>query len=181
MTNRGNDRRQLFFEAPDYQAVLDSLGASLPKADVDLHAYHVMPNHLHLVLVPRSPGAVSAYLQRVLCCIACHHRTRTATVGMGHVFQRRFWSRVIGDAFGYLSALEYVEDNARRGGLVSRAEDWPWGSLWERVNGGRRLLAEPLVALPSDWTELVNQGQSDDVLAALRSLPKRGRPPNRPV
>jgi putative transposase len=95
---------------------------------------------------------------------------------LGHVFQHRFWSQPILDARDYLVALRYVEDNAHRSGLVERAEDWRWGSLWERVTGGRRLLSAPLVVLPPNWVELVNEGQLADVLAAFRKSRGRGRP-----
>jgi putative transposase len=175
VTNRGNDRRQLFFQEADYQAVLEILSESARKIPVDLHGYNVMPNHLHLVVLQKETGAVSAYLQRALCGIARNHRFGTRTAGMGHVFQSRFWGQALWEARDYLIGLRYVEDNARRGGLVKRAENWPWGSLWERVTHGRHLLSEPLMELPPNWVELVNEGQVAEVLAALRKADGRGK------
>ena len=89
---------------------------------------------------------------------------------MGNVFI----SHVISDERHYLTGLRYVEDNAREAGIVARAEDWRWGSLWERVTGQRSLLAPSLVPLPADWVDLVNQGQAPADLSFFRS-PTRAR------
>jgi putative transposase len=109
-------------------------------------------------------------LRRVTCCSARYYRKHTSSIGLGHVYQDRFWSAALSDEARYLVGLRYVEDNARRAGLVRCAEEWQWGSLWERVGGDRKLLAPSLVPLPENWVELVNRGQSDEELAQLRSV-----------
>jgi len=172
--NRGVDRRKIFFQAADYEAFLGSLAESASRYHVDVLAYIALVNHFHLVLRQHSEGAISALLRRVTCCSACHYRKQTASVGLGHVYQSRFWSHVLWTEARYLVGLRYVEDNARSAGLVRRAEDWRWGSLWERTGGERKLLAPSLVPLPENWAELVNHGQSAEELAPLRS-PARAR------
>jgi putative transposase len=164
------DRRKVFLQPADYEAFLGSLAESAARYDVDVIGYNVLDNHFHLVLRQRSEGAVSAMLRRLTCCSARHYRKQTSSIGLGHVYQSRFWSHVLGDEAHYLIGLRYVEDNARRAGLVQRAEDWRWGSLWERTGGDRKLLAPSLVRLPENWVEIVNHGQSDEDLAPLRSI-----------
>jgi len=136
---------------------------------VDVFGCNVMPNHLRLLLRQRSEGASAAALRRVSGGSACHYRRTASTVGLGHVCQRRFWSPVISDEQHYVTGLRYVEDNARQGAVVRRAEDWQWGSLWERVTGGRRVLAPSLVQLPENRVELVSQGLSEADLKPFRS------------
>jgi putative transposase len=169
VVNRGIDKRQLFFQAADYEEFMVLLVEAVSRFAVDVFGYNVMPNHFHLLLRQRSEGAISAALRRVSGGSAYHYRRTTSTVGLGHVYQRRFWSHVISDEQHYVTGLRYVEDNARQGGLVGRAEDWQWGSLWERVTGGRRVLAPSLVQLPENWVELVNQGLSEADLKPFRS------------
>jgi len=77
---------------------------------------------------------------------------------MGHVYQRRFWSSVITTDEECFCVLRYIEANPLRAKLVTRAEDWVWGSLWERTTHGRAILACPPVSLPPNWSDLVNQG-----------------------
>jgi len=75
----------------------------------------------------------------------------------------------VGDEQHYLTALRYVEDNAHHGRLVRRAEDWQWGSLWERLTGNRSILPPSLATLPENWVELVNQELSETDLEPFRS------------
>jgi len=169
VVNRGVDRRQLFFQPADYESFMSLLAACASRYSVDVFGYNVMPNHFHLLLRQRSEGAISAFLHRLAGGSACYYRRATSSVGLGHVYQRRFWSHVVSDERHYLIGLRYVEDNARAARLVVRAEDWRWGSLWERVTGGRSLLAPSPVALPAQWVDLVNQGQPPDDLQPFRT------------
>jgi putative transposase len=175
ITNRGNDKRQLFFEAVDYERFIELLGKASERFAVDVLAYGVMPNHFHLVLRQSEPGAVSAYMHWVSYRNACHFRKTTATTGLGHVFQRRFWSDVLGNERHYFAALRYVEANGLRARLVERAEDWRWGSLWERVTHGRTLLTDSPVPLPAEWLGVVNGIQPTEELELFLSRRSRRR------
>lgn len=180
VVNRGVDKRQLFFQPADYEGCMKLLVEAVSRFQVDVFGYNVMPTHFHILLRQRSEGAISAMLRRVAGGSACHYRRATASVGLGHVYQRHFWSHVVGDEQHYLTALRYVEDNALHGRLVRRAEDWQWGSLWERLTGNRSILAPSLVTLPENWVELVNQELSETDLEPFRS-PTRARYHFRPV
>ncbi len=73
----------------------------------------------------------------------------------------------------------YVERNALRAGLISRAEDWRWGSLsrWleEPVREPRLLSALPIARSPR-WTERVNRPLTATELKAVRNSVNRGYP-----
>jgi putative transposase len=174
-TSRGVDRRQIFFQPRDYEGFLALLRDAALKFKVDVFAYCAMPNHFHLLVMQRVEGAIPAFLHRLVGGSACHYRRRTSSVGLGHVYQRRYWSRVVINERHYLTTLRYVEDNPRRAGLVRRSEDWPWGSLWERVNTSRSIVVPSLVPLSADWVEVVNQDLADEELRSLRP-PTRSRP-----
>ena len=176
IVNRGVERRPIFLQRSDYIAFAGSLADAARRFAVDLDGYCCLTTHFHLVVRQREPYAIVSYLHRISTLSAMRLREGTGTVGFGHVYQRRYWSQVLADAEQYVATLRYVEDNARRAGLVSRAEHWEWGSLWERVTAGRRLLTPPAVSLPPDWVSLVNKEQPPDVLEAIRRPAKRGRP-----
>lgn len=179
VTNRGNDRRQVFLEVVDFQHFVDLLEDGVRRFAVDVYGYNVMPNHFHVIGSQREPGAISAYFHRVSCLSAGNFRWATSTVGLGHVFQRRFWSQAITDERHFLTTLKYVEANAHRACLVERAEDWEWGSLWERLNQGRRIISPAPVALPVDWCHIVNRPLPPEMLESLRNPSRRGRPRRR--
>lgn len=175
VTNRGNDRRQVFFQEADYRDFIALLRDGLSRCAVDVFGYNTMPNHFHIVLGQREPGAISAYLHRVTCLTACNLRWSTSSAGMGHVFQRRFWSKVIAAETEFRTVLKYVEANALRAGLVQQAEQWEWGSLSERMRPVWQVISHPPVPLPEDWCQLVNRPLPPSVLAELRSRRRPGR------
>jgi hypothetical protein len=61
------------------------------------------------------------------------------TVGYGPLYQGRFKSFPIQRDEHLLSVCRYVERNPLRAGIVERAEDWRWSSLWHRLNPGQKL------------------------------------------
>jgi hypothetical protein len=56
---RGNDRQPCFFAEADYRFYLDSLGAAAQHYAVQVHAYVLMANHIHLLVTPLAAGASS--------------------------------------------------------------------------------------------------------------------------
>jgi len=177
IVNRGNDKRVVFAQSTDYKEFLQLIDAGTRKFAIDLHAHCLMPNHFHLVVEPHNDEALSAYMQWVTGCYACNLRARTKTVGHGHVFQRRFWSAAILDDLHFLTVLRYVEANPLRANLVSRAEQWQWSSLADRLGG--KIFSARSERLPEHWCALVNLVQLPELLDRLRKeiAPRRGRPP----
>jgi putative transposase len=95
----------------------------------------------------------------------------------GPVYQGRFKSFPVQEDDHLLTVGRYVERNALRAGLVRRAENWRWSSLWQRGRGrAAGLLDEGPVALPDDWPGPVHGVQTEAELAALRRSVVRGSP-----
>src|SRR5262245_24985080 len=97
ITNRGNRRELIFKETEDYQTYLRLLRRAIERYQVRLWSYALMPNHVHLVAIPRSfPRAVSARNLWPEQCIGLTATTRsTSILGMmlvGHLWQGRFRS-----------------------------------------------------------------------------------------
>jgi putative transposase len=61
MTQRGNRRQQTFFSEDDYREYLRLMSASCARTGTEVWAYCLMPNHVHLIMVPQhSDGLRSA-------------------------------------------------------------------------------------------------------------------------
>lgn len=175
--NRGNDRKQIFFKPADYLAFLILLLEGLKHADVDVLAFCLMPNHWHLVLRPKGPNDLARYLGWVTNTHAKRYREHYRTTGHGHVYQGRYKNFVTQEDFHLLVVLRYVEGNALRAGLVTRAEQWRWSSIAAdappQVLG---LLSPWPIDRPTDWLDIVNELPSKRELDALRMSVKRQRP-----
>lgn len=181
--NRGVGRARIFHKDADYQAfgriLAEAHDRPMLLAPMRILAYCMMPNHWHMVLWPRTDGDLSAWLRWVTITHTQRYHAHYHTSGTGHLYQSRFKSFPVAADPHLLIVNRYVERNALRAGLVARAEDWPWGSLWQRVRGGGAgapLLSEWPIEIPGDWVGFVNEPQTDAELGEVRHALKRGCP-----
>jgi putative transposase len=176
--NRAVARLPLFQKDPDYEAFLRVLDEARAAFPIRVLAYCVMPNHWHFVLWPRADGELTDFLRWLTHTHTMRWHAHYHTAGTGHLYQGRFKAFPVQDGDHLYTVLRYVERNALRTGLVARAEDWRWSSLWHRL-GGRppadRLSPWP-VPEPADWTGHVNRPLTAAELEAVRKSVSRGRP-----
>ncbi len=101
-------------------------------------------------------------------------------VGDGHVYQGWYKSFPCQRDAHLLALCRYVERNAARAGLVQRAEDWRWCSLWRRRHvrtvDDLPVLSNWPADRPRNWVWRVNQLETAEELAAMRQSVLRGRP-----
>lgn len=127
--NRGNGRLVLFEDAGDYDAFVRVLAEAVARFRVRLLAFCVMPNHFHLVLRPTADGELSRFMGWLTLTHTQRWHSHRHSAGSGPIYQGRFKSFPVQDDEHLYTVCRYVERNALRVGLVSRAEDWRWGSL----------------------------------------------------
>jgi len=132
VTQRGNRRQQVFFSDADYQSYMQLLAASCREAQVAVWAYCLMPNHVHLVLVPRDEDGLRAAL-------ADAHRRYSREINFregwrGYLWQGRFASFPMDDNY-LLTCARYAELNPVRARLVGRAREWRWSSARAHLKG----------------------------------------------
>jgi putative transposase len=132
-----------------------------------------------MVLWPHNDGDLSNFVGWLTHTHSMRWHAHYHTGGTGHVYQNRFKCfPVEGDDHFYI-VVRYVERNASRANLCSRAENWRWGSLWRR-QGGAALPLIPLDAwplpMPSDWVDIVNTPQTEAELEAVRRAVVRNSP-----
>jgi putative transposase len=125
VTQRGNGRAQTFFDEDDYQLYRDLLVEHAAAAAVEVWSWVLMPNHIHLILVPPDEDALRRALAPVHRRYAGQVHARLKRTG--HFWQGRFGCVAMDEAhFGV--ALCYVALNPVRARLVRRASDWRWFS-----------------------------------------------------
>jgi putative transposase len=177
--NRGNARQTIFQKDGDYEAFERILGEGLERYAVEFLAYLLMPNHWHFVLRPTKNGQMSKFLRWVSGTHTMRYHAHYHTSGEGHVYQGRYKSFPVQDDDHFYVACRYVERNALRAGLVDRAEDWRWGSLWRWLQKNepnpRLLTSWPISRLPN-WVDRVNEPLTEKELAAVRRCVQRGAP-----
>ena len=90
ITQRGNRRQPTFFQSSDYQLYLDLALKFSAKHGVQIWAYCLMPNHVHLIAVPEQEDSLAKAISEI-------HRRYTRAINFrmdwrGHLWQGRFHS-----------------------------------------------------------------------------------------
>lgn len=174
VTQRGNGRAQTFFTDADYARYRDLLAESCRRAAVEIWAWVLMPNHVHLVLAPSDADGLRAALARVHRRYAgeIHARLRQS----GHFWQGRFGAVAMDEAH-LAAALRYIALNPVRARLVARAADWPWSSVHAHLAGRTDGVTaiEPVLTRFPDFAALIDS-EGDEGFDALRRAETIGRP-----
>ena len=115
ITQRGNRRQQTFFCDEDYRSYLELMGQWCGAHQVEIWAYCLMPNHVHLIAVPQSADGLRRAVGEA------HRRyTRLVNFREGSRGTSGRALRLVRTRRAYLlTAARYVELNPVRAGLIS--------------------------------------------------------------
>ncbi len=177
--NRAVARLPLFEKPADYAAFLRVLAETLDRFPLRILSFSLMPNHWHFVVWPSGDRDLTDFFRWLAHTHSMRWHAHYHTSGTGHIYQGRFKSFPVECDEHVYGVCRYVERNALRANLVTRAEHWRWSSLWRRIHGDtepRSLLAAWPLPLPANWVEHVNAPQSEAELEALRRSVARNCP-----
>ena len=179
ITQRGNRREDVFFTDADRKTYLTWLTAYCAEHRVEILAYCLMTNHVHLIAVPTTDEG----LERVLRPLHMRYAQRINRRRMwkGHLWQGRFFSSPLDTAYLW-AAIRYVERNPVRAKLVRKAENYPWSSAPAHC---QRTTDDVLTSDASwrkrvksigDWSAWLAEGDDPEKLLRLRRHVEKGLP-----
>lgn len=174
VTQRGNRRQTTFFNQKDYSFYRGLMARWCRHYQAEVWAYCLMPNHVHLVVVPSTEETLSRVVGET-------HRRYALKVNQregwrGHLWQERFASFVMEQAYLF-AAVRYVELNPVRAGLVERAEDYQWSSACAHLKERDDALVtvKPMLEMVDSWEKFL-QVDEDESYNPIRKHEKTGRP-----
>lgn len=175
VTQRGNRSQQTFFCDNDYRLYRTLMAEACRQFMVEIWAYCLMPNHVHLIAVPkRAEGLTKA--------ISLAHLRYTLQINRrnnwkGCLWQGRYFSCPMDDAHLYLGA-RYVESNPVRAGLVQLAWEWPWSSALAHVYGVEDELvhSDALLKRWPAWRDLLLDAPTPEQCKRVHQHASTGRP-----
>ncbi len=175
VTQRGNGRAQTFFSDEDYSLYRDLLATHCRAAAVEVWAWVLMPNHVHLILVPREADGVRRAMALIHRRYAGHIHARLRRTG--HFWQGRFGA-VAMDEVHLKAALRYVALNPVRARLVERPEEWRWTSLHAHLSGKADgvTTVDPVLQRYPAFAELIATESDPKAFERLRQAESIGRP-----
>jgi putative transposase len=123
---RGNDRQIIFREEADYQRFLVWLKESAKFYEVAIHAYVLMPNHIHLLVTPADATGLAQKMQKVgRFYVPWFNKKYERTGGL---FEGRFRTSLIDTDRYFMACSRYIELNPVRAQMVMAPGDYPWSS-----------------------------------------------------
>jgi putative transposase len=179
---RGNNRQVCFAAEEDYGAYIGWLTEYAKKYMVDIHAWVLMSNHVHLLCTPLREGSLSLMMQslgRRYVRYFNHEYQRSGTLWEG-----RYKSCLIQEEFYLLEVYRYIELNPVRAEMVAAPGDYRWSSYQVNALGHRSDLCTPhsvYLALEGDAAERRNNYRAlferhveDELLNEIRATMNKG-------
>lgn len=174
---RGHNRERCFFANDDYHRYLQDLREATIKNGLQLHAYVLMTNHVHLLATPSRTFSVMHTMQDLgRKYVRYINRTYKRSGGL---WEGRYKASLVDSEAYLLTCMRYIEMNPVRAGMVSHPGEYGWSSYGANANGkpNNMLTHHPLyLALGDDaairehaYRELFRSSLDKDDLHAVRA------------
>ena len=179
VTQRGNNRQDVFFVDDDRRVYLELLGAQAARHGFRIDGYCLMTNHVHVVGAPMRKESLARVMGRTHFLYSqyvnkLHGRS-------GHLWQNRFYSCAMDDEHAS-NALCYVELNPVRAGIVKAAWKYAWSSAAAHCGEDQ---GNPLVDVAlwreetsgAEWRAVLKEvAQDREAMETIRRRTYTGRP-----
>jgi putative transposase len=175
ITQRGNRRQPTFFQDSDYKFYLSLLQDRCRKSQVEIWAYCLMPNHVHLIVVPETKDGLRKAIGET-------HRRYTQAINKrmgwrGYLWQGRFASFPMDETY-LLAATRYVERNPVQAGLVKSPQEYSWSSA--AFHSGKRpdpvVCRSPFNEMIGGWVAFLQCIGDESELKKIKRSVRVGRP-----
>lgn len=178
VTQRGTDRKAVFFTSADRRTYLHLAHQNLADAGVTALGFCLMTNHVHWLVRPQRSDSLAIFFQRLHGRYAQYINIRRQR--SGHLWQNRFYSCPVSDR-ALWRVMRYVETNPVRACIVPHAGAYRWSSASAHLSGADPtglldLEFSELQGGPQHWRELLAEAETGDQLRLIRRCTYAGRP-----
>lgn len=176
VVQRGLDGRQTFYSDADYATYLEIMAECCRQYQVEVWAYSLMPDHVHLIAVPQQQNSLSN-------CLRVAHGRYTKYINRrtgkrGPFWQGRFASHLLDEHY-LLNCTRYVEINAVKRDYVEQPEQWLWCSAQAHIDSQDDGLVQvqPLLErVDMEWQQFLSVSRPDSEADMFYAHEKSGRP-----
>ncbi|HEX3431867.1 MAG TPA: transposase [Rhizomicrobium sp.] len=180
VTQRGNRGQKVFFSDSDYELYLELLAEGAQRARTAVWAYALLPDRVHLLLVPSDEDGLRAALGE-------SHRRYTRAINdrkgwRGFLWQGRFASFPVDEA--HLPACaKFIEWSPVLRKLVKRPRDYNWSSARAHLAGRDTpvVRVKPLLDSIDDWRAFLAEPLTEKERETIRAHESTGRPLGSPA
>jgi putative transposase len=177
ITQRGNNKERAFFDDEDRRFYLDLLERYKEKYEMEILAYCLMGNHVHVLVVPEKETSLARGIggTNLLYTQYINRKYKRS----GRLWQNRFFSTIVEEEPYLWAVMRYIEKNPVRAKVVKRAEDYEWSSARAHILG----MKDELLSDESRFNEREVKsyreffcGDDEEINGAIRRATSTGRP-----
>ena len=139
--HRGVNRAATFIDDSDKLQYLRLLRNACRKHGVQIHAFVLMNNHVHLLVTPTTAPGLACAMHATCHCYVRYFNTRHGRSGT--LWEGRYKSCLVDSDQYFLMVCRYIELNPVRAALVALPEHYPWSSVHAHLGRRRNLLLTP--------------------------------------
>ncbi len=173
---RGLQGRDTFFIENDYVTYLRIMTECSRQYEVEILAYCLMPDHVHLIAVPQKKNALSG-------CLRTAHGRYTRYINRrcgnsGQFWQGRYASHLLDDDY-LIACARYIEINPVKRDYVNQPEEWLWSSAQAHIFKKEDSLVQGN-SLPgrvkTDWQDFLAEERPEEEADLFYLHEKNGHP-----
>ena len=178
VTQRGNYGQKVFYSRGDRDFYCELLERHAGQCQIRVLGYCLMPNHVHLIVIPLAPDALSDFMARLAGEYAQYLNGRLGR--RGHLWAARYYACVL-DRAHLLRALRYVDENPVRAKFVRDAADFAWSSAAAHCGLAKAPAFLDVAAFRErieflDWRAMLAARQSRGERMAIRRATRAEKP-----
>ncbi|HEY5799557.1 MAG TPA: transposase, partial [Burkholderiaceae bacterium] len=136
---RGNNRQAIFVDKDDYLTYLELLAGAIQEYKVAIHAYVLMPNHVHLLATPGDATGLARMMQWMGRRYVPYFNWKYKR--LGGLYEGRYRTSIIDTEQYFMTCSRYIEQNPVRAGLASDLLAYPWSSYAHHIG----MKTDPLI------------------------------------
>ncbi len=116
---------------PRIAGIVENALLHFDKTRYQLHAWCIMPNHVHVLFTPLHGNSLSSILHSWKSFTA--KKINKILLREGPFWQEEYFDRMIRDEKHFRNVVSYIEENPVKAGLCRTPEEWEYGHLaWEK-------------------------------------------------
>ena len=173
---RGLHSRKTFLNNKDYAVYLEIMSDCTRRNDVEIWSYCLMPDHVHLIAIPKEKKSLSN------CLRAAHGRytkyINYRTDSSGQFWQGRYASHLLDEQY-LIACSRYIEINPVKRDYVSQPEDWKWSSAMAHMKktDDSLVYVKPLLQrVKRKWQDFLAEIRPENEADLFYLHEKNGRP-----
>jgi putative transposase len=172
--HRGHNRSACFFRPEDYTLYLGLLTQSARAHGCAVHAYCLMPNHVHLLATPASETSLALTMKSVAQLYTQH--VNKAYERTGSLWEGRYRSCLVPTEGYVLACYRYIELNPVAAGIVNHPEAYRWSSYRANTGNCRGTMVEAHPAFPGSraYRELFADALAPEIVDNFRQATTGG-------